>query len=200
MPPLNGDRRVLDAARVVLLRDPRATMAAVARQAGMGVGGLYRRFGSKQDLLRAVCDDNLRRYVALGEAAIADSDDPWTALAQFLRNVVDDGIHQLTPCLAGVVPLDDGLTELAEQADDVTERLLRSARGSGVLRADVSRADLTLLVEQLGSLDLGSERRTAELRHRYLSLILDGLRADAASHRLPGPAPQDGELALRWKT
>lgn len=164
----------------------------------MGVGGLYRRYSNKQDLLHAVCDDNLRRYIALGESALADGEDPWAALEGFLGHVVDEGIHQLTPCLAGSVLMDDGLRELAEQSNDVTDRVLRAARGSGMLRSDVSRADLTLVIEQLGSLDLGSAERTAQLRRRYLSLVLDGLRATSASHRLPGPPPDDGELTSRW--
>lgn len=164
----------------------------------MGVGGLYRRYGSKQDLLRAVCDDNLRRYIALGEAALSDSEDPWAALGTFLGDVVDEGIHQLTPCLAGSVVMDGELLALAEQSNEVTDRVLRAARGSGMLRADVSRADLTLVIEQLGTLDLGSAERTSQLRRRYLSLMLDGLRATSASRRLPGPPPEDGELAGRW--
>jgi len=198
MPSGNGDRAVLDAARAVLLRDPRATMSAVAREAGMGVGGLYRRYRNKQALLHAVCDDNLRRYIALGEAALADSEDPWAALATFMGHVVEEGIHQLTPCLAGAVTMDDGLVALAEQSNDVTDRILRAARGSGMLRPDVSRADLTLLIEQLGTLDLGTPERTSALRRRYLSLVLDGLRAGSATGRLPGPPPDDGELSARW--
>ncbi|MEX0428138.1 TetR/AcrR family transcriptional regulator [Nocardioides sp. DS6] len=198
MPVTTGDRAVLDAARAVLLRDPRASMSAVAREARMGVGGLYRRYANKQELFRAVCDDNLRRYIALGEAALSDGEDPWAALGEFLGHVVDDGVHQLTPCLAGTVVVDDDLAALGEQANAVTDRILRAARGSGMMRPDVSRADLTLLVEQIGSLDLGSPERTAALRRRYLSLILDGLRAGAASRRLPGPPPEDDELSARW--
>lgn len=194
-----GDRAVLSAARATLLRDPRATMATVAREAGVGVGTLYRRYGSKQQLLRTVCDDNLRRYIAIAEASLADSEDAWVALGTLLRNVVDEGIHQLTPRLAGVVVLDDGLRALAEQADDVVERVLKAARATGLLRADVGPADITLLVEQIGSLRVPSARRTAELRQRYLALLLDGLRADAATRRLPGPAPDQDELGARWE-
>lgn len=194
-----GELTVMDAARGVLLRDPRATMAAVAHAAGMGVGGLYRRYGSKQNLLRKVCDDNLRRYIAIGEAALADSEDAWTAFGRFLEQVVQQGIHQLTPCLAGAVTMDDGLRELAEQAAEVADRVLKAARGTGLLRADIGRADVTLLIEQLGTIDVGSPSRTEDLRRRYLVLLLDGLRADAATGRLPGPAPRDEELGARWE-
>ena len=39
--------------------------------------------------------------------------------------------------------------------------------------------------------------RTAELRHRYLALILDGMRA-AGRGELPGPPPAWQEISERW--
>ncbi len=39
--------------------------------------------------------------------------------------------------------------------------------------------------------------RTTELRHRYLALILDGMRA-ADRGELPGPPPDWRELSERW--
>jgi hypothetical protein len=40
--------------------------------------------------------------------------------------------------------------------------------------------------------------RTAELRHRYLALILDGMRATGRGE-LPGPPPAWPELSERWR-
>jgi len=200
MPPSNADRAVLDAARVVLRRDPRPTMASIAAEAGMGVAGLYRRYTDKQTLLLAVAADNLRRYIAIGEAALSDTDDSWAALSAFLTHIVDEGIPQLAPRLAALVRPDDTLRSLTRQADLLTERLARMARGSGILRTDLTRADLTLLVELLGTLEVGDGARSAQLRRRYLALLLDALRVDVATHRLPGPAPSDEELARRFET
>lgn len=200
MPPSNADRAVLDAARAVLLRDPRPTMAQIARAAGMGVAGLYRRYTDKQALLLAVASDNLRRYIAIGEASLADTDDPWQALSTFLTAILDDGIPQLAPRLSVLVAPDDELRALARQADELTERVARTARGSGILRTDLTRADLTLLVELIGTLDVGGPDRSAQLRRRYLALLLDAFRVDVATHRLPGPAPSNEELTRRFDT
>jgi len=188
---------VLDAARGVLLRDAQPTMAVIAREAGMGVAGLYRRYTDKQTLLRAVAADNLRRYIAIGEAALADTEDQWAALSGFLVQILDEGIPRLAPRLAALVTPDVGLVRLAAQADQVTERLARSARGSGLLRTDLNRADLTLLVELLGTLDIGGPVRSAQLRRRYLALLLDAFGPGGG--RLPGPAPGDGELRKRFE-
>lgn len=194
----NG-RAILDAARVVFLRDRHATMHDVAAEANVGVGGLYRRYSSKEELLRTVCADGLRHYIAIGEAALSDSSDPWHAFATFLERLVDAGVHQLTARLAGTFTMTSELRELSEQGAAIGDRVFRQARGSGVLRADVSKTDVTLLLEQISAIRLGDDVRTRALRRRYLHLMLDGLRADAASGRLPGPPPREVELAARWR-
>ena len=72
-------------------------------------------------------------------------------------------------------------------------------RDAGALRADLQPSDLPMLFEQLTAIRLGGPARTAALRRRYLTLLLDGLRPAAAVTPLPGPPPADGELAQRWK-
>ena len=55
-------RRILDAARTVFARDGLgAGVDAIAREAGVGVGTLYRRFPTKQELLEAVIEDGVTR-------------------------------------------------------------------------------------------------------------------------------------------
>ena len=57
--------------------------------------------------------------------------------------------------------------------------------------------DVGLLLEQVAALRLADERRTKELRHRYLALVLDAVRAPAGAP-LPGPPPTWEEIAARW--
>src|SRR5580693_8240406 len=83
--PLSGRRReaarndveILDAARSVFLEDPSAPIAAVAARAHVGISALYRRYPSKEDLLRELARDGLARYAAELAAALADDRDPW---------------------------------------------------------------------------------------------------------------------------
>lgn len=194
-----NDQAILQAARAVFLRDPAAPVSAVAAAAGVGIGGLYRRYHGKEELLRTVCCDALRRAIAIGEAALADADDPWRGFVDYLRGIVESGVLQLTAHLAGSFTITPEVAELSRQAVAVGERVFRLARGSGVLRPDVHLADLTLIGEQLAAVELGDPARTEELRHRYLAIMLDGLRADGATGRLPGPPPSAEELAARWR-
>src|SRR6185295_16892747 len=91
---------ILDAARDVFLADPKAPIAAVAERAGVGISALYRRYAGKEDLLRTLCHDGLRRFNAEAEAAAGDPDG-WDAFVGFLQRVVDADVHSLTVHLAG---------------------------------------------------------------------------------------------------
>jgi AcrR family transcriptional regulator len=55
-----NDQVILDAARAVFVADPTAPIAAVAERAGVGISALYRRYPSKEALLRTLCLDGLR--------------------------------------------------------------------------------------------------------------------------------------------
>src|SRR4051812_39784697 len=81
-------RRMLAAAETVLARDGWSgfTMNAVAAEADVSIGGIYRRFASKEHLLRAVKDDVLRRTDARqGELADFKASSLQQALEHFVR-------------------------------------------------------------------------------------------------------------------
>src|SRR5919112_4375021 len=84
-----NDERILEAARAVFTADPQAPIAAVAERAGVGISALYRRYESKEELLRKLCGDGLRTYIAHAEQALADGEEPWEAFVGFMRRVVD---------------------------------------------------------------------------------------------------------------
>src|SRR6187200_1800130 len=96
-----NDARILEAAREVFLEDAEAPMSAVAARAGVGISALYRRYASKEDLLRQLARDGLERYVVEAEAAVADDGDAWEAFAGFMRRILDAEVHAITINLAG---------------------------------------------------------------------------------------------------
>src|SRR3954471_16396817 len=97
--PRNNEA-ILAAARDVFLADAKAPIAAVAERAGVGISALYRRYAGKDDLLRTLCHDGLRQFIAEAEAA-GEREDGWDALTTFLRAIVDADVHSLTVHLAG---------------------------------------------------------------------------------------------------
>ena len=186
---------ILAAARDVFLADPKAPIAAVAERAGVGISALYRRYAGKEDLLRTLCHDGLKQYIAEAEAASA-VDDGWEAFAGFLRRIVDADVHSLTVHLAGTFTPTEEMHADAVRADGLSKKLFARARSSGRLRRDAVVDDVTLLLEGCAAVRVPDAARTRQLRRRYLGLLLAGLEADADG--LPGPAPKPGELNWRW--
>ena len=194
-----NNKLILDAAREVFVADPSAPISAVAARAGVGISALYRRYASKEELLRQLSLGGLHRYVAAAEAALADETDPWAAFATFMREIVDADTHSLTLRLAGAFTPTEELYREAGRAQELNVRLLDRTRKAGAVRPDLDVNDLTFVLEQVATVRVGSSARTAQLRHRYLALLLDGLRARPVEP-LPGPAPTWEEIARRWDT
>jgi AcrR family transcriptional regulator len=192
-----NDQRILDAARAVFVVDPDAPISAVAAQAGVGMSALYRRYASKEELLRRLSADGLRRYITEAEAALADQGEAWAAFAGFMRRIVDADTHSLTLRLAGTFTPTEELYRDAARAQELDTRLLERTKAAGAIRADLHIADLSLVFEQVASVRLGDQDRTSQLRHRYLALLLDALHTPSAGP-LPGPPPTWEEISRRW--
>src|SRR5262245_11417429 len=96
-----NDPRIREAAREVFTRDPEAPMSAVAARAGVGISALYRRYASKEDLLRQVARDGLAQYLEEAEVAAADERDAWTAFVAFMERLLDAQTVAITMNLAG---------------------------------------------------------------------------------------------------
>jgi AcrR family transcriptional regulator len=195
-----NDLLILEAAREVFVADPNAPIAAVAERAGVGIGALYRRYASKEELLRQLCADGLQQYIAAAEAALADEEgDPWSAFTEFMRRIVDADTHTLTLRLAGTFAPTDELNREAAKAQELNVRLLERTKAAGAIRSDIEVGDISLLFEQLAAVRVADEERTRQLRHRYLALLLEALQTPSES-TLPGPPPGWEEISLRWQT
>ncbi len=192
-----NDGAILEAARAVFVADPDAPISAVAERAGVGISALYRRYPSKEALLRTLCAEGLRRLVAEAEAALADGRDPWTAFSDFMRRAVAADTSSLTQRLAGTFTPTEDLYREAARAQELNVRLVERTRAAGAIRPDVEANDLSMIFEQVAAIRLGDEGRTRELRQRYLTVMLDGLSAGSGTP-LPGRAPRWEEISDRW--
>jgi AcrR family transcriptional regulator len=194
-----NDATILESARAVFVADPDAPIAAVAEHAGVGISALYRRYASKEALLRKLCGDGLELYIEIARDALEDEKgDPWSVFAMFMRRIVEADTHTLTINLAGRFTPTDELGHRALVADELDERIVARSHAAGVLREDVTAYDLSHVFEQIASVQGATAERTAELRARYLALHLDALRAPGRAP-LPGPPPTPDEQHARWE-
>lgn len=180
--------RILGAAReLVAETGTDATMEDIARRAGVAVGTLYRHFPAKEDLVSAVIDDSTVRIAALTEAALATVEaegDPAAGpqFAALIRQVLDrlttDRVFKAAAGrldhhdLSGAV-LAPGSSEARAVA--AITALLDRARAAAAVRADVTLADLVMLVGAAP----GSET-PAPLRARYAEIVIAGLTGGTA--------------------
>jgi AcrR family transcriptional regulator len=194
-----NDAAILASARKVFIADPEAPVSAVAEHAGVGISSLYRRFASKEEMLRKLCGDGLELYVEIARSAVEDeAGDPWEVFATFMKRIVQADTHTLTINLAGSFTPTERESHNAAVAEELNERLVASAQAAGVLRGDLDPHDLSHVFEQIARVHGTTPERTAELRARYLALHLDGLRAPGGTP-LPGPAPTSDEQRARWR-
>ncbi|WP_344236116.1 helix-turn-helix domain-containing protein [Actinocorallia libanotica] len=172
-------RRIIDAGREVFaVRGLQATLNDVAHHAGLGVGTVYRRFPDKQALAEAVFVDELDDLAAMARRALDDRD-AFAALAGFLRNALaraadNRGLRELMRLgefgEGGIARARLGITAHCA-------RLMERARAQGTLRDDVTEADLAPIVAMVDAVMALPEERSSAQWHRYLEIVLDGLRA-----------------------
>jgi AcrR family transcriptional regulator len=204
-PPLNGRRaearrnneRILVAAREVLIEGGyEASMASIAERAGVGIGTLYRRYPSKDELIAQMSIAGMDWITEQARIAVESTEDSWTAFCGFMRSCVDAGAGELMQ-LAGKFPATTGQRESSERLREALEGLLERTQRDGALTSDVTAADVYLLFAHLRVKAAVRRERGIELQQRYLDLVLRGLRASAKD--IPGPAPTWAEIQRSWQ-
>jgi AcrR family transcriptional regulator len=195
-----NDRLVLAAARTVVARyGPEAPVAAIAELAGVGMGSLYRRYGSKADLLRHLCTLAMQDAIQAAEQALADSD-PWTGLAGYIRQCVAQRTGALGG-LAGSIETTPDMWAISKRSRELLARLVSRAHRADALRPDVTPLDIAWLIEALGRSGPAESGEPAEIiRQRLTAIATAGLRAAGpAASPLTGPAPSAQHYERRWQ-
>jgi AcrR family transcriptional regulator len=186
-----NDGRVLAAAREVFaVQGYDAPVAAVAQAAGVGIASLYRRYGSKDELLADVCLRSMRETIEVAERALGLDADPLTRLETFVRDCVGFRCGALGG-VAGRIPVSDEMLAAARRSQHLAGRLVSEAQARGQVRPDLTVVDVLRLVELFGRAP-----RTGN-EPRLLAIALAGL-ATATGPALPGPAPTLRAYRQRW--
>ncbi len=175
----NYERLVSAAREVFAAEGEGASMEAVARKAGVGVGTLYRHFPTRINLVEAVYTTDVDELVQAAEEAVAKFE-PWPAVVAFLEAFVRYAQSKRT-FLNELREAFDKHPDLRlasrERIDAATELVIRRAQEAGVIRTDVDGADVTQLLGPMCT----SPTITQEQSARLLPMILDGLRVTAPS-------------------
>ena len=174
---IRNRERVLEAAKAVFSQGgPEASLEAVARRAGVGIGTLYRHFPTREALYEAVYRREVEQLVELAkhlETKIA----PVEALRHWLRAGVEF-MATKKGMAAALAMAAHGSPELVAYSLDRLTRavgeLLQRATAAGEIRADIDPEDLFRALVGMCYAHDGTARQTKVLR--LVDVFIDGLR------------------------
>jgi AcrR family transcriptional regulator len=170
----------LTAAAVTVFRERgfHAPLDEVAQAAGVSIGTLYNRFGSREALIDvaapAIAAERTDRLAAEAQA----QPDPWMRFRHYVTGLLE--MQAASP------PVDDIMARrypesatLARQCDNalrLASRFIAEAKADGSLRPDFQPADLTALFLATSGILRGCAGGPPDAWRRHLGFLLDGLR------------------------
>ncbi len=175
-----------------------APLLLIAERAGVGVGTIFRRFPSKDELLVAVLLHRGEQLVAAVEEA-RQSADAGAAFVRLLETAIAAQIGDR--CFCDAIGTDllarQELVTLFDEAHTGLASLLERAQAEGAIRADVTAEDLLFVVHGVAHAGLMLEDVAPGAWRRHLGLALDGLRPEAATALPRRPISRRQFLAAR---
>ena len=165
--------RIVQAARAVIASSDELRLNAIAKQAGVGQGTLYRHFPTREDLLAEVYRQDVDELVAAAPALLAEHE-PVAALARWFDRVADYAqVKRGVFAAVEVAVWKDLSAHSLGPIGDALTTLLDAGKADGTIRPDVDARDVILLIGYLSR--LGEAEWDARARH-LLDVVLDGLR------------------------
>jgi AcrR family transcriptional regulator len=173
----NHDRLLEVAARAFARDGADASLKAVAAEAGVGIGTLYRRFPTREDLIEATYRDQTQRLCDSVPDLLAGHG-PVGALRTWMERFADYMLTKrgMADALPAILAAEEGLRLHSRRAlGEAVQTLLAAGTEAGALRPGLSAGDVLLA---LGGITLISEHEAQpDLAPRLIALLLDGLTA-----------------------
>jgi AcrR family transcriptional regulator len=185
----NRARILAAASEAFAERGVEAQMDDVAARAGLGVGTLYRHFATKEALMAALMERKFEQILEVARRGIEREDgEPFEVFADVMREGAEvaaaDAAAQNALMRVGYVTWSDVVaTQLELRA--AMQVLMDRAQQAGTMRSDFVAADISMIMCGMSATMSVGEWDW----HRYLELVLDGLRAGA---QLPISATKTG--------
>ena len=186
----NRARLLRAAAEVLAEHGGDASVDEIARRAGVGMGTLYRRFPTKDDLIAALADE-MKSAMLERVMRIADEESDGDALAACLWTMAAD----MAPRRGYLKLLWPALTAGGDQRRvrlwRVIDDLLARAQRAGTVRADLTLTDVYLCTISLRALMDETADPDPDMWRRYLELLLAAFRPSSTPLGYP---PADDSL------
>src|SRR6201981_3193102 len=175
---IRNRERVLEAAKSVFSQGgPEASLEAVARRAGVGIGTLYRHFPTREALYEAVYRREVEQLVELAKTLVETKIAPVEALRRWLRAGVEF-MATKKGMAAALAMAAHGSSELVAYSLDrltwAVRQLLQRAAAAGDIRGDIDPEDL---LRALVGMCYAHDRPGWQAKVlRLVDVLIDGLR------------------------
>jgi AcrR family transcriptional regulator len=186
---IRNRERVLEAAKAVFSAGgPEASLEAVARRAGVGIGTLYRHFPTREALFEAVYRREVQQLSELAEQLKSEAD-PVDALRRWLRSNVEFVATKKGMSAALALAVQSSSELHAFSFDRLTKAigaLLDRAVAAGEIRSDISPEDI--LRALVGMCYMHDQPGWQSTVLRLLDVFVDGLRVQPEGRRKARPS------------
>ena len=195
-------QRILKAASEVFNeRGLDVSLDEIARHAGVGVGTVYRRFRTKEELIEALFMDRLNSVATIADEAY-ESPDAWCGLVSFMERMAElmAGNLGLRQMLMFATYGRDLVAVARQRNEPLVQRLVERAQAAGQLRADIRQTDIPFIVFMLTDAAHLAYAANPGIWRRYLTLILDGMqpgREDVTPLPVAAMRPDEMEKSMR---
>ena len=178
---LNRQRLLTAAGELFAERGLDVTLNDIAHHAGVGVGTAYRRFANKDEIIDAYFEDKLDQVAELATQAL-ENPDAWQALITYVgqssaMQLEDRGLMQI---FRNPGHGQQRVAQASARIAPLIIAIVNRAREQGQLRPDFHDTDLPMIQLALTALMDATRAIKPELYRRYLTIFLDGMRADRA--------------------
>lgn len=180
------------AARLFADRGISVPLEEVARNAGVGVATLYRRFPTRADLAAATFERNMSRYTEAVDAALADPR-PWHGFRELVfalceLQATDAGLREL---LTTAFPSSSLIEQRTAEAVDKLRTLMARAQQDGDLRSDVSPADVVIMLMANAGVVGATAASAPDAWRRFAALMVAAFGTHPDADLPPVPAEQE---------
>jgi AcrR family transcriptional regulator len=170
----NQERLLMVAAETFAREGTQASLKAIAHDAGVGIGTLYRRFPTRETLVEAVYRNEVTRLCGAA-AELLETLPPVAALPAWMEKFVDFMLakHGMADMLRTVLLSEEDRMHTRNLLQTAIATLLDAGATAGTVRAGIDPNDVLM---GLGGITMiAGEEKQRELATRLIGLLLHGV-------------------------
>jgi AcrR family transcriptional regulator len=154
---------------------PQVPMAAIAADAGVGIGTLYRHFRTREDLLNFLTHRSFEQVLSNVRAAESQGTTAGDALRRFIEAAIAQRNELVLPLHGGLPVTAPETLAVRDQVHRAVRRIIERGRTDGTITRDVTPRDIVIFGAILAQPRQHDPEWDATCR-RLLATYLNGLR------------------------